>query len=55
MSRHQELNKRDRLRDEEIIRMRKAGTSLVQIGTKYAITRQRVHQLLQRLKREGRL
>ena len=54
MSLYDEINIRDRQRDKEVLRLRKSGWTLTAIGNKYAITRQRVWQILARLAKEGR-
>lgn len=39
-------------REEEMAALRKKGYTLLQIGDKYGISMQRVHQILERMKRE---
>lgn len=55
MGLHEEYLSRDRLRDKEIIELRTQGWSYQQLADKYAVTRQRIYQLIKRLKEEGRL
>jgi DNA-binding NarL/FixJ family response regulator len=55
MSLHTEYNRRESARDEQVLDLLRRGWSYSQIANRFFVSRQRIGQIVLRLKKEGKV